>query len=287
MSDENNSLVAPSNALIKSIVRIMRPLVRLLIRRQIGFPFLSQLLKSIYLEVAAELSHDDEKRVTDSRLSLMTGVHRKDVRRLRLGNESIALPETRPASVGAQVISTWLSDYVDEQGNARPLHRLANQGVPSFETLVDDVSRHDVKARSLLDEWVKNGIARIDDQEMVLLQKVAFVPADNFDEKTFFFGHNIHDHMSACVDNLLSEDPRFFERGVYHNNLSPASVNRLKEYVDQEAMDLLKKINSKARAMQKVDSGKNGSHMRFRYGAYFYSDKVNPEPEKMQDKDDE
>ena len=274
MTGKSESVVSPSNSLVQALVRILRPLIRLLIRQQITYPFISQLLKSIYLEVAAEEACREDKRVTDSRLSLLTGVHRKDVRRLRQENETITMPEVKPTSLGAQVIACWINDedYLDKKGNARPLFRLSAQGEPSFERLVEEVSRQDVRARSLLDEWLKSGVVIVDENDCVHLKKEAFIPADDFEEKAFFFGHNIHDHLSASVENLMSKKPVYFDRGVYCNNLKPESVDELKALVDKEAMNVFKLLNKKARAMQKRDSGKAGAHMRFRFGAYFYTD---------------
>lgn len=273
MPNNPNSIGSPSSALIQALTRILKPLVRLLIRHHITFPLISQILKSIYLQVADEETASDAKRSTDSRLSVLTGVHRKDVRRLRQENETIAMPEIKPTSLGAQVIAAWISDaeYTDKKGNALPLHRYATSGEPSFEQLVGDISRQDVKARSLLDEWLRAGIVELDENDKVILKTEAFIPEENFDEKVFFFGHGVHDHLAAGVENLAGKTPPHFDRSVYYNNLKPESVAELKAFIDEEAMNLIKQANKKARAMQKRDSGKEGAHYRFRFGAYFFS----------------
>lgn len=288
MADKLGSVGTPSSGLVQSLVRILRPLIRLLIRQQITFPFISQLLKSVYLEVAAEEAYLEGKRMTDSRLSLLTGVHRKDVRRLRQENETISMPEIKPTSLGAQVVACWISDedYVDRRGKARPLYRLSAQGEPSFERLVEEVSRQDVRARSLLDEWLKEGVVVIDDDGLVHLKQEAFIPSDDFEQKAFFFGHNIHDHLSASVENLLSEKPVYFDRGVYCNNLKQKSVDELEAFVDEQAMELFKQLNKKARAMQRRDSGKEGAHQRFRFGSYFYTDDTSTKIERGVDNED-
>ena len=99
--------VSPS--LISALTRLLKPLVRLLIHYQITCPFVSQLLKSIYLQVATESFPVEGKRVTDSRLSLLTGVHRKDVRRLRYEDNPLSATESKSTSLSAQVIASWLS----------------------------------------------------------------------------------------------------------------------------------------------------------------------------------
>lgn len=46
----------------------------------------------------------------------------------------------------------------------------------------------DIRARSVLDEWLRLGIAHLDDQDRVRLNAEAFVPARGFEEKAFYFG---------------------------------------------------------------------------------------------------
>ena len=271
-----------SAALVHALSRLLKPLVRLLMHHQMTFPFFSQLLKSIYLEVAAEVAQEDGKRVTDSRLSLLSGVHRKDVRRLRQEDDEIVKPEARASSLGAQVVSAWMSDsaYTDDNGDPLVLSRLAASGEPSFESLVEEIGRQDVRARSLLDELLRLGAVRIDEDDNVHLLAEAFVPSDDFAEKVFFLGHNIHDHLAASVENVMQEKPPFFERGVYYNNLSPESIDELKSLVDTEAMNVMKMVNKRARALQKRDNKRKDALLRFRFGTYFYNDVIDSEKRK-------
>ncbi|MDP1635270.1 MAG: DUF6502 family protein, partial [Gallionellaceae bacterium] len=76
-------LQTPSAPLISAVRHLLRPLVKLLLTHSITFPFLSDLLKSIYVEVATEEFRLQDKPQTDSRISLLSGVHRKDVKNLR------------------------------------------------------------------------------------------------------------------------------------------------------------------------------------------------------------
>jgi len=271
MSEFDNA--APSQALISALTKLLKPVVQLLIHFQITHPYVSQLLKSIYLQVASESFPVEGKRLTDSRLSLLTGVHRKDVRKLRYEEDPItATTESKPGSISAQVIASWLSlpEYCDENGEAKPLHRLAANGEPSFESLVEEVSKQDLRSRSLLDEWQRKKFVSLDDDDFVHLEVEAFLPSDEFDEKAYFFGHNVHDHIAASAHNLIGNKPPYFDRGVYYNNLKPESIKELQSLSEQQAMKSIKEINRKARALQRKDSGKKGADQRFRFGSYFY-----------------
>lgn len=270
----------PNPALVTAIRWLLRPVVQLLIHYQVTYPYLAQLLKSLYLEVAEQDFPVAGKRLTDSRLSLLTGVHRKDVRRLRYEGES-SKPQAAPASLGAQVISAWLSlpGYCNELGSPLPLYRLARQGEPSFDTLVEKVGKQDLRSRSLLDEWLRLGLVRVDEEERVHLLQEAFIPGEDLADKLYFLGHNLHDHIQAAAENAMGEQAPHFERAVYYNNLTPESVAQLGAYAEAQGMELLKGLNNRARTLQQQDRGQDGAIQRFRFGAYFYHcDQYTEEP---------
>jgi len=278
MAEPNSA--SPPRPLIQALTRILRPVIRLLIRHQITYPYLAQLIKGVYLDVAMRDLQTEGERATDSRLSMLTGVHRKDIRRLREQAPTALTAPRRPASLGAQIVSAWLSlpEFSDAHGEPRPLHRLTAQGEPSFETLVNGVGKQDLRARSVLDEWLRAGLVRLDAEDRVHLQHQAFIPAEDFAQKAFFFGKNLHDHAAAAAHNLSSDKPPHFERSVYYNNLRPASVAKLRAIVDDDAMTLLKRINRKARELQTHDSGDAQANERFTLGVYFYTETHQDEP---------
>ena len=59
------------------LARLLRPLVRLCIRSGMTFPALAQLLRELFVNVAEHDFALEGKEQTDSRVSLLTGIHRK------------------------------------------------------------------------------------------------------------------------------------------------------------------------------------------------------------------
>ncbi|MDH4276286.1 MAG: DUF6502 family protein, partial [Gammaproteobacteria bacterium] len=117
--------------------------MRLLIHYKISFPYVNQMIKALYLDVATRDFNPVDGRQTDSRLNLLTGVHRKDIRRFR-EDQSLFLNEDRKGvSLAAQVVATWMSvpPYCDDHGLPNTLFRLRSSGEPNFEDLVDLISR--------------------------------------------------------------------------------------------------------------------------------------------------
>ena len=268
-----------SPALWRALRRLLRPLVRLLLGLQVTYPQLAALLKEVFVDVGDRDFQLRGKRQTDSRVSLLTGIHRKDVKRLRrTGAASSAAPAA--LSLGEQIHSRWISlpEWQDEAGAPRALPRQASPGFPSFEALVESVSR-DIRPRSVLDEWMRLGVAQLDAEGRVVLEASAFVPSKGFDEKSFYLGRNVADHIAAAAHNLTHESETFVERSVSYNRLSEASGRELQRLSEEKGMDALRALNRRAAELQAVDREKAGNDQRFNFGLYVYQEADVPDLE--------
>jgi Family of unknown function (DUF6502) len=272
------SPIQPPAALVSALREMLRPLVRTLMGHGLSYPFLAALLKNIYVEVAEAEVENGEGRATDSQINLMTGVHRKDVRRLRA---NLDRDDRTPAVVtlGAQLALIWTSsrDYLDSEGKPRPLPRTPETpDAPSFDGLVESVSK-DVRPRAVLDEWLRLGIARLDEAGRVCLNHDAFIPEKGFDEKAYFLGRNIRDHIAAATYNLAGFVPPMLERAVFYDRLSADSADELSEYARKIGMDTLLSMNREALRLSEADAKAPGCDHRISFGVYFYSVKEDPE----------
>jgi len=276
--DQNKSLKKPdfapsSGVLVKAVRRQLRPLVRILIQCGISYPVFVDMLKEIFVDIAERDFKLPEKQQTDSRLCLLTGIHRKDIRRLRCEKSRDDRDDCESASLGALLISRWLGEakYLDADGTPKRLPLSKKQaGDCSFEGLVTSVNK-DIRSRVILDEWLHKGVAHLDDDKCICLNTEAFVAEKGSDEKAYFFGENLHDHIAAASENICSRPAPFLERAVYYDELSEASVRKLAELSEEEAMVLLKKINQQAFELQKHDASSGNNPHRMRLGIYFYS----------------
>jgi len=268
----------PPQALLKPLSRLLRPLVRLLIRSGVTFPVLADLLRGLYVEVAARDLLTDPKARTDSRLSLLTGVHRKEIRRLReQPPASEAVPEV--VTLGSQIIARWLgtAPYADADGRPRPLPRTGRgAGKASFESLVESVTK-DVRARSVLDDWIGQGIVALDKEGRVHLDRAAFIPRPGGEEQLFYFARNLHDHIAAAAANVATAGPApFLDRSMHYDRLRPETAAQLETTAREAAQQLLTDVNRVALAMAEADdeAAKSGGESmptrRINLGVYVY-----------------
>ena len=255
------------------LARVLRPLVRLFIRAGITFPAVCDLLRELYVNVAEHDFALAGKSQTDSRVSLLTGIHRKEVARLRGAGAPVS---TVPVALSrtSRIMARWLStpEFIDDDGQPLPL---ARAGDGSFEALVASVTR-DVRPRAVLDEWLDRGLVALDGPDRVVLKEAALIPAGGSDQQLYYFGRNLHDHCAAAVANVLGPQPPFMERAVHYDGLSEAVAVKLEAQSKKLAMTALKAANKEANAACESDGG---GAWRWNFGVYVFREETPKEGE--------
>ncbi len=239
---------------MRPLRRLLRPLVHLLIQSGVTFPVLADLLRGLYVDVAVRDLLLDPKSRTDSRITLLTGVHRKEVRHLR---RQAAVADEVPSVVtlSSHIIARWLGTpaYMDASGKPLALPRASRSAAePSFEGLVASVTT-DVRPRTVLDDWLSQDLVTLDADDRVRLNVAAFIPRPGRDEQLFYFARNLHDHIAAATANVLATGPApFLDRSVHYDGLGMAAAESLEEAAREAAQRLLLDVNR--RALELVDA---------------------------------
>lgn len=278
MQTAQTPTATPPPALVRALRRVLRPLVRLMLAHGITYTYVCEMLKALFVDIADKDFRIDQTPPTDSRVSLVSGVHRKEVNRLR---QEMALDtEIAPTvvSLGAQLVAVWLGSpqYLDESGQPKPLARFVSEGgESSFEALVAGVNS-DIRPRVVLDEWLRLGMVRYDEQMQLCLNTEAFVPTAGFDEKAAFLGHHLHDHVAAAASNLSGASKPFLERSVHYDALSLESIAVLAKQSEQLGMTALLALNKSAMKLEQTDANKTEPRQRMTFGIYFYAEPKAP-----------
>jgi hypothetical protein len=271
MTDDGTTSSEHHRLLHRAMRSILRPLARVAVARGLPLSALNQILKDVLVDAAeAELKRRGEKP-TQSRISVLSGVHRKDVRAFQSQTperESAREPVSRAESV----VGRWLGNpaYRDDADQPAVLPRTGP--APSFEALVAGIST-DVRPRTVLDELKRLGFVRHDeDADTVALDTAAFVPSDDTAQLLRLFEANLSDHAQAAAANVTGSDGPFLERAVYYTHLPPEAVEALHARARADSRQLLEKLNAEALARQRRDAGGDGAPalQRFRFGVYFY-----------------
>ena len=255
----------------------MQPLARLLLRQGVSYPAFAAALKRVFLAAAQQELEARGMAQTHSALTLLSGVHRRDVRTLLQaapgGVMSSAQPASQPFSLATQVVGRWMLDPVfqDADGRPRPLARGA--GGNTFDALMASVST-DVRPRAMLDELIRLG-AVSEDTGVITLLAGSFSPRQGFEELSWLFADNLHDHASAAALNLQGEG-NYLEQSIFVDRISQASAAELQKVSVQAWKLAFRSVMGEAQARFDHDATQadpNARGHRARFGVYFFSDK--------------
>ncbi len=267
-----------SDIVLAAVLALFRPLARLLLRHGVAYPAFSVALKQVFLEAAQEELRGAGKKQTDSAVSLLSGVHRRDVRTLTRAPRAGAASQPTPMNMASQVAARWLSqlDCLDDEGNPRPLPRAG--AVPSFDALVAAISS-DIRPRAVLDELLRLGMVDEADGQIRLLVP-GFVPRQGFADMAGLLRDNLHDHAAAASQNLDGQR-NYLEQSIFVDELTAESAHAVHvaaarawrqafRTVMRVAQDRFDHDQTHAEAQQRIH--------RARFGSYFYAADKNDEP---------
>lgn len=259
-----------TNPVLPAVEHLLYPLARLLLNRGIGFGTLSEVIKFVMIKEAERRLRDAQERgVTDSRISIATGIHRKEVKRLR----ALDAHETDyfGASLTAQVVAKWTGDpkLRTRQGlKPLPKKKKAARGF-DFEDLVRSIST-DVRPKAVLDDMALRGLVSIDESGSVTLHPGNLALKQGQEETLQYLSMNIHDHLATAVGNLITPEKKSLERCVHYHGLSDTAVTQLKKISEKQAMQALLAVNKAARTL--LEQEKSRGERRINFGVYFFNE---------------
>lgn len=146
------------SAIERAILAVVRPLIRIALKRGVAHGRFSDIAKQAYVDVARDDFSLSGRKPNASRIAIQTGLTRREVGRLLKdqGVVSKDSPRTR-FNRAARVILAWCTDdtYLDGRGGPASLPFESDEQ-PSF---VDLVRSHgaDVPPRAVLDELLGAG----------------------------------------------------------------------------------------------------------------------------------
>lgn len=281
-----------ASAAIDALLAVLRPLARMAIDHGIQFNQVEELTKRAMVEAAMQAVQDQvgAGSAPISRLSVISGIHRKEVKRLiETPDLSAIRTEQTPAT---EVFATWATgpDWLDADGRPRVLPRRADEdGAPSFESLARSVTT-DVHPRTLLDELLRLGLVDIDPTtDRVGLRSDSLVPAGRIEALLALAGASVGEHLSAVRAHLVAghrlaageqgAKTPFVEQSVFADKLSAESASIAGDRARALWSKVLKSIAPELRRLADADhaAGRVGDH-RVRIGLYCYTQPVAPVP---------
>lgn len=173
---------AERTRLLRACYSFLLPVARLLLRSGISYREFSDIAKVAYIQVASQDYGIRGRPTNASRVAAMTGVPRKDVRRVReISDDYMVDPRVQMSPLG-DVLQQWCSraGYVDAKAQPLPIPM---SGVNSLETLARECAG-DVPAGAIRVELLRIGaIEELSDGRLRIVRR-ELVPKD-IDERVF------------------------------------------------------------------------------------------------------
>ncbi len=262
------------NILNTAILRVLKPLVRIMLRNNMSFGAFSDLARRAFVEVATDDFKVEGRKQSNSRISTITGLSRKEVKRLQELEEEKDDELINKYNRAARVVYGWVhdSEYQLKTGVSKSL--VFDGGEASFSQLVKTYSG-DVPPRAILDELCRVGVVDVDEDERIYLISRAYIPKNGLNEKVQYLGSDISALINTMDRNIYQpEKPPFFQRKVYYDNLPNEVVSEIRGMINLDGQKLLEKIDQKMAAHDRdtnpnaTGTGRNAVGI----GIYYFED---------------
>lgn len=187
--------------ILSAFLVILRPIARILLRFGIGFREFSEIAKTAFVDVASSDYGLRGRPTNISRVAVMTGLTRKEVKRLRdkieRGEETVVIKAT-PLS---EVLHRWYSesDYTDQHGRPKQLP-FSGEGI-SFSSLVREFGG-DIPPGALRTELKRVGAIREGEDGTLEIAKRTVMPSGLDERLVMALVHSAYPLLTTLAHNM-------------------------------------------------------------------------------------
>lgn len=186
---------------------VMRPIVKILFRYGIGFSELSETIKTAFVDVATAEFGIRGRPTNISRVAVMTGLTRKEVRRLRdkidEGNQSVKVKLT-PIM---EILHRWHAEEEFLESSGKPAALPFAGGTSSFSSLVKKFGG-DVPPGAMRTELKRVGCIEENSEGVLRVIRRTVVPVDSTENLVTSLVHGAYTLMSTIAENSVEKTER-------------------------------------------------------------------------------
>jgi hypothetical protein len=237
---------------IATVKSLMKPIIMLLLRNGVTYKEFALLCKSIFVEAAAQDYGIRGRPTNVSRIAVLTGIDRKEVKRIKdLLQENVMAIEAQTSQDRiTRLLTAWHRDpeFSSGDGQARVLPVEGEQG--SFQSLVRRFGG-DVPRQALFKEMLRVGvIART--EEGVQAMSRYFFPAQSDPQALLRAGSVLSELGETLFHNLYVVDDskpsqknkRRFERRASNNLIDARYLKAFHQFLEIEGQSFLERVDA-------------------------------------------
>lgn len=254
----------------QSLYRIMKPLVRILLRNGIAYGSFVELIRKTYVDVATENLKKSGIRPTISAISGMTGLTRKETKKL----SETELPDFVNSDLkfnrAARVVSAWQNDRRFQNKDGKP-KSLELEGKGSFAELAKDYSG-DIPIAAMLKILRSAGCVEEDSGQWRLVS-TSYISNKDPLEKLQILGVDTFELLATIDHNLTAADDELrFQRKVSNFRVDSRHIPEFRAVCSRKTQKLLEELDTwlSAHEVEKNSAPAEGCYVAL--GAYYYED---------------
>lgn len=268
-------MISPlKTAALKACRHFMLPIARFLLRNGIGYREFAEISKLAFVQVASDDYGLRGRRTNMSRVSIMTGLNRKEIRKLRDRLEAEDWDPDPTLSKPATVLAKWFTSpkYLGPKGSPKWLPLEASGNRISIAGLVREVGG-DVPPGAMLKELMRADCVTEVRPGLWKAIKRQYSPSgvDLFQVQRF--GECLHDLAQTIVTNMEEENPnsRRYEFRAWSDRVDSKGVPDLKKTVMVKGNDYLESIDDWLESHTIRDGlSAQGRRLRCGVGIYYF-----------------
>jgi len=281
----------PEEKLPLAVSRMLRPLIRLCIRHEITHAQLAEQVRLLYVSSAYKYFPIPDAEMTYARVSVLTGLSRKEIRRLseilekaNESNRKFPISEAIP-NRAQRVVHGWMNDeeFIDSGGKPRLLPLKNNENGKEASSFVALVNRYagDVTWGAVLEELNHIAVTEMSDKNTVRLINESYIPHKKDIDQIWIIAKLISDFMGTLFYNVESDDigEKKLQRQVIYSPIDESLVDEIRDMIKEDTEALLRKVNLRLKkAKVNTDTSvENTKYMRVGLGVYYVEDEVEVE----------
>jgi hypothetical protein len=230
--------------ILDALGRLLEPIVLLLLKSGITWREFADLAKVKFVQVATNEFGIRGRPTNASRVAILTGIDRRDVRKLRLGSAEQPAFDLGFMSKPTQVLGGWFHDpdFRTESGQPRDLH--VSEGENSFAALVRRYTPGIPHVAMIKELRAVGAVEELRDGRLRVLKR-NYIPRELTDNQIRLWGSALQDVGTTLEHNLMrqeSEPPRF-ERRALSLSVDPRARREFEAFLAVEGQAFLERVD--------------------------------------------
>ncbi|MDJ0834804.1 MAG: DUF6502 family protein [Gammaproteobacteria bacterium] len=261
-----------------TMIRILKPLIKILLRNGIAYGTFADLARKIYVDTGFEEAERRNQKSTVSNVSIITGINRKEVSRLRDALVFDTDNSLKKFNRTVRVLAGWQYDDEFLDSDHEPRDLLLEGETGSFSSLVKRYSG-DMPVVAMLNALLDSGNIRVIDNGNIQLVNRNFLPVSDSDKKLEILGIDTAELMQTIDHNICVEHPEDvrFQRKASNTQVRLDALPMIKQRINKKAQQLLEDIDASFSENETDDKEQSTA---VSIGIYFYQDTDDLDQEK-------